>query len=153
MQIVSYTCLPRARVSGPAVNGLRASAAAAVESVFQVRLVWGTNGEKPKDKPLKDVDTPLQEKLKGVFKWQNYYEVNQKGLSVPKDASSVKLKLSDKCEIQLQDLGTSRVEIRLFGEGKLVVKKAQTIVPGEMIVLAGDSKDATAWFVVVTPPK
>src|SRR4051794_12614939 len=107
----------------------------AAESLYQVRLVWGTNGEKPKDKPLKDVDAGLQEKLKGVFKWQNYYEVSQKGLAVPKEASSPKLKLSDKCEIQVQDLGASRIEVRLFGEGKPVVKRTQAVVAGEMIIL------------------
>jgi len=125
----------------------------AADSIYQVRLIWGTNGERPKDKPLKDVDNKLQEKLKGVFKWQNYYEVSQKPLSVPKDSPSAKLKLSDKCEVQVQDLGTSRIEVRLFGEGKPVVKRTQTVIPGEMIVLAGDSKNDTAWFVVLVPPK
>ena len=125
---------------------------AAGETSFQVQLVWGSDGERPKDKPIREVDPKLQEKLKGIFKWKNYYEVNRMALSVPKD-SSQKLKLSEKCEIQVQDMGASRIEIRLFGEGKLVVKKAQTVIPGEMIVLAGDSKDDTAWFVVLTPPK
>ena len=125
---------------------------AAADSNFQVQLIWGTNGEKPKDKPLKDVEPKLQERLKGVFKWNNYYEVSRKPLSVPKDASQ-KVKLSDKCDIQVQDVGANRVEIRLFGEGKLVVKKMQAVTPGEVIVLAGDSKDDTAWFVVLTPSK
>jgi hypothetical protein len=126
-------------------------AAMAGENTFQVQLIWGTNGERPKDKPMKDVDSKLQDKLKGVFKWTNYYEVNRNSLSIPKE-SSQKLKLSDKCEIQVQDLGSSRIEVRLFGEGKLVVKKAQKVTPGEMIILAGDSSDNTAWFVVLTPP-
>jgi hypothetical protein len=127
-------------------------AQAAGESNFQVQLIWGTNGEKPKDKPLKDVDPKLQERLKGVFKWKNYYEVSRKPLSVPKEASK-KLTLSEKCEIQVQDVGSSRIEVRLFGEGHLVVKKVQTVNPGEVIVLAGDGKDDTAWFVVLNPTK
>src|SRR5690242_8594926 len=108
---------------------------AAGESTFQVQLVWGTNGEKPKDKPLKDVDPKLQDKLKGLFKWGKYYEVSSKPLPVPKDNASQKLKLSEKCEIQIQDLGNSRIEIRLFGEGKPVVKRTQPVVPGELIIL------------------
>lgn len=122
------------------------------ETLFQVQLIWGTNGEKPKDKDLKDVDPKIQGRLKGVFKWSDYYEVCRKPLSVPKNAAP-KLKLSDKCEIQVQDLGGSRVEIRLFGEGTLIEKKAQAIVPGEMIILAGDGENATAWFVVLIPAK
>jgi hypothetical protein len=125
---------------------------AAGETQFQVQLIWGTDGEKPKDKPLKEVDPKFQDKLKGIFKWKNYYEVNRQSLALPKDGTQ-KAKLSDKCDIQLQDLGNSRVEIRLFGEGKPVVKKAQTVVPGEPIVLAGDSKNDTAWFVVLIRPK
>jgi hypothetical protein len=128
------------------------NSSAAGEATFQVQLIWGTNGEKPKDTQLKDVEPKLQERLKGVFKWTNYYEVTRKPLSVPKDAAQ-KLKLSDKCDIQVQDLGSARIEIRLFGEGNLVVKKVQNVVPGEVIVLAGDSKNDTAWFVVLNPTK
>ena len=117
-----------------------------------MQLIWGTDGERPKDKPLRDVDAKLLEKLKSVFKWKNYYEVDQKHLQVPRQ-SSQKLKLSEKCEIEVQDLLNSRIEIRLFGEGKLVVKKAQTVVPDEPIVLGGGGKDETAWFVVLTPTK
>lgn len=127
---------------------VRASAA----ENFHAQLVWGTNGEKPKDKPLKDVEPKLQDGLRGIFKWKNYYEVSHKSLSVPKDGAQ-KVKLSDKCEIQVQDVGSSRIEIRLFGEGVLVVKKIQSVVPGEPIVLGGFDKNDTAWFVVVTPPK
>lgn len=125
---------------------------AAAEGGYLVQLIWGTNGEKPKDKPLKDVDAKVREKLKGIFKWNNYYEVNRGSVAVSKEGSP-KLKLSDKCEIELQDLGASRIEIRLFGEGRPVVKHGQKVIPGELIVLAGDSKDDTAWFVVLTPPK
>lgn len=125
---------------------------AAGETVYQVQLIWGTNGDKPKDKALKEVDPQLQKKLKGVFKWKNYFEVNKKALSVPKETAQ-RLTLSDKCDIEVEDLGSSRAEVRLFGEGTLVLKKAQTVVPGEMIVVAGNSKDDTAWFVVLTPSK
>ncbi len=131
--------------------GLR-EALAAAETHYQVQLIWGTDSEKPKDKPLQEVDAKLQDKLKGIFKWKNYYEVSHKPVVVPKDGSQ-KVKLSDKCEIQVQDVGNSRAEIRLFGEGQLVVKKVQAVVPGEMIVLAGNSKDDTAWFVVLVPTK
>lgn len=125
---------------------------AAAEGAYHVQLIWGTDGERPKDKPLKDVDAKLLEKLKAVFKWKNYYEVDQKHFHLPKQ-SSQKLKLSDKCEIEVQDLSNSRIEVRLFGEGKLVVKKAQAVVLEEPIVLGGGGKDETAWFVVLTPTK
>lgn len=122
------------------------------EATYQAQLIWGTNGEKPKDKPLKDVDSKIQEGLKSIFKWKNYYEVSHKPIAVTKEGSQ-KVKLSEKCDIQLQDLGGSRIEIRLFGQGVPVVKKVQSVVPGEPIVLGGFDKNDTAWFVVVVPPK
>jgi hypothetical protein len=128
------------------------AACGAGEGAYEVKLVWGTNGQKPKDKNLKDVDPKLLEKL-GPFKWKNYFEVSAKTLPVPKDTPSSKLKLSDKCEVQIQDLGNSRIELRLFGEGKPVVKRTQPVVPGEMIIVGGDSSNDTAWFVVLVPPK
>jgi hypothetical protein len=131
---------------------LGASEAKAVEHSFQVQLIWATDGDKPKDRSLKDIDSKLQEKLKGVFKWKNYFEITQKPLTITRSASQ-KLKLSDKCDIQVQELGSSRIEIKLFGEGNLVLKKVQAVTPGEVIVLAGDSKNDTAWFVVMTPTK
>jgi hypothetical protein len=125
---------------------------AGADTVFQVQLIWGTNADSPPDKEFKDVDPKIQAQFKGIFKWKKYYEVSRKSLSVPKDGAP-KLKLSDKCEIQVQDLGGGRAEIRLFGNGKLVVKQFQKIVPGNPVVLAGDCDDASAWFVVLTPAK
>lgn len=130
---------------------LRISAAAG-EALYKVELIWGTDGEKPKDQPLKDVDPTLQERLKGVFKWKHYFEVSRRDVSLPKEAGQ-KLRLSDKCELQMRDLGNARIDVRLYGDGKLVVKKVQPVVAGELIVVGGQSPDATAWFVVLHPPK
>jgi len=146
LPVVLAACLSLVAVLGAV------SSKAAGDMTFQVHLIWGTDGEKPKDKPLKPVDTKLEEKLKGVFKWRNYYEVNHQPLALPKD-NNQKLTLSDKCEIQVQDLGNSRVEVRLFGEGRPVVKKAQSIPPGEIILLGGESKNDTAWFVMLVRTK
>jgi hypothetical protein len=133
--------------------GITAATAAGESNSFQAQLVWGTDGEKPPDKALKDVEPKLLEKFKAIFKWKNYYAVGpRKPMSVPKDGSQ-RLKLSDKCEIEVQDVGSSRIEIRLFGEGNLVVTHKQTVVPEEPIVLGGGSKNFTAWFVVLTPTK
>jgi hypothetical protein len=128
------------------------TALAGGETTFDVQLIWGTDGEKPKDKPFREVDPKFKDKLKSVFKWKNYYEVNRQALSIPKDGQQ-RLRLSDKCDIQVQDLGNSRVEVRLFGEGRPVVKKAQPVAAGESIVLAGDLWNDTAWFVVLQRSK
>ena len=74
------------QVGPEAPRAHRRLAEAAGEAIYQVQLIWGTDGEKPKDQPLKDIDPKLQERLKGVFKWKNYYEVSRRAVSLPKEA-------------------------------------------------------------------
>lgn len=112
------------------------------------QLVWGTDGPKPEGKDLKDIDQAMRDKLRGVFRWKNYYEVGRKEFKVaPGNVSRVRM--SPKCEIEVRNLERSTIEVKLFGEGKMVVKKRQILKPVELLVLAGDDKDDTAWFVVL----
>ena len=116
---------------------------------LQAQLVWGTNNEKPDDPKLKDVDPQVKDKLRGVFKWKNYFEVNRQDFTLTASAPR-KVKMSDLCEIEVQNLGNSSVELKLYGKGKMVVRKTQRIKSGELLVLAGDDKNDTAWFVVLS---
>ena len=117
------------------------------------QLVWGTNNEKPGDPKLKEVDPGVAEKLRKVFKWKNYFEVKRQKFTVAV-GSPKKVKMSDDCEIEVQNLGNSSIEVKLYGKGKLAVRKTQKISSSELLVLAGDDKDDTAWFVVLSrPPK
>ena len=116
---------------------------------LRAQLVWGTNNEKPDDPKLKDVDPQVKEKLRGVFKWKNYFEVNRQDFTLTASAPR-KVKMSDLCEIEVQNLGNSSVELKLYGKGKMVVRKTQRIKSGELLVLAGDDKNDTAWFVVLS---
>src|SRR6266496_2936537 len=116
---------------------------------LQAQLVWGTNNEKPDDPKLKDVDPRVKDKLRGVFKWKNYFEVNRKKFTVAASGAK-KIRMSDLCDIEVQNLGSSSIEVKLYGNGKMVVRKTQKIRPNELLVLAGDDKNDTAWFVVMS---
>ena len=116
---------------------------------LQAQLVWGTNKEKPDDPKLKEVDPSVAEKLRKVFKWKNYFEVKRQNLTVA-PGTPKKIKMSDECEIEVQNLGSSSIEVKLYGKGKLAVRKTQKISPSELLVLAGDDKDDTAWFLVLS---
>ena len=118
---------------------------------LQAQLVWGTNNEKPDDPKLKEVDPSVAEKLRKVFKWKNYFEVKRQNFTVAV-GSPKRVKMSDDCEIEVQNLGSSSIEVKLYGKGKLAVRKTQKISPSELLVLAGDDKDDTAWFVVLSQP-
>jgi hypothetical protein len=115
---------------------------------FEIQLIWGTNGEKPPGKDLQDVEPRITEALKGVFKWKNYFEVTRKKIAVA-SKSMQRVKLSDKCDVEVQHLGGSFVQIKLLGEGKCVHTRKEPITPGKLITIAGEDKNDTAWFVVL----
>ena len=116
---------------------------------LQAKLIWGSNGSKPKNPNVKAVDRETADKLRGVFKWKDYYEVRRTNFTVAAGATT-KVNMSRKCDVQVQNLGKFKVEVELFGEGKMLVQKRQTIKAGELLVLAGDDKNDTAWFVILT---
>lgn len=112
-------------------------------------LVWGTNGEKPKDGNLKVADKVTTEKLAKVFKWKNYYEVSRKSASIPSRSSS-KLGVSKDCEVEITELEGAKVAYRLIGKGNPVNKTVVALTKGESFVIAGEDKNETAWFIVIT---
>ncbi len=126
--------------------------AAPGELNLQAQLIWGTDGEKPQDQDLKDLDLATLKKLKGVFKWKNYFEVSRQNFKVPISLKK-RIRMSPKCDVEVENQGDSAVEVNLYGEGKLVVKKKQMLKVGELLVLAGDDKNNTAWFVILTAVK
>src|SRR5881392_3961728 len=77
---------------------------APADLTFQAQLLWGTNNDKPNDPKLKDVDPKVTDKLRGVFKWKNYFEVNRQNFTVTSSAPK-KVKMSGQCEIEVQNLG------------------------------------------------
>ncbi|MBL9139510.1 MAG: hypothetical protein JNK85_26820 [Verrucomicrobiales bacterium] len=116
------------------------------------QLLWGTNGEKPAGQDLKAVAKDLEQRLRRIFKWQKYFEIERKDF-VAHRAKPAILDLSKECRLEVASLGSEEFEIQLFGKGVLVVKKRQRIVPGEAVVLGGDDKNDNAWFVVVSLAK
>lgn len=116
------------------------------------QLIWGTDGEKPAEAKIKEVDRETRDKLKGVFRWKNYFEVSRQEFRVATDARR-RVQMSKNCAIEVEYHGRSVIEVKLYGEDKLLLTKRQILRPGEFLVLAGDDKDDTAWFVILTLAK
>lgn len=124
-----------------------AAVARAGDLKLEARLVWGTNEEKA-DPNCKPVDAGLSEKLHGTFKWKNYYEITNQLAAIPVGQSR-DIKMSDKCMLRVKNLGDSRIEVSCIGDGKEVHKGAYSLTPPKWLVLGGNDKDNTAWFVGV----
>ena len=120
------------------------------EQKFVAILIWGTDGEKPEGKELKDVDQTLKPKFANIFKWKNYYEVTRQPFTIG-TGTQKDVKLSEKCLLKVQQTENEGMEVELIGEGKSVVKRKQSMPLTDILILAGDDKNKTAWFVVIKP--
>ena len=115
-------------------------------------LVWGTSDEKPPTEKYKIADEKMVKGLRH-FKWKNYYEVTNTTVALT-GAAVNRVRLSDKCEVELQNVDKGGLEAKLFGEGKLVYTKKGNIPAGEHFALgADDPKNSSVWFVILTPVK
>ena len=113
------------------------------------RLIWGTNDEKFSDPTFKPVDAATNEKFRKIFQWKRYFEVNRKTTVVPSRGAG-KLEMSKKCVIEITELEGPKVEVTLIGEGNPVNKTVKPLSRGESFTLAGDCKDGSAWFVLIS---
>jgi len=118
-------------------------------SKFEVQLLWATDdntSSKPKHKP---VGPDLKKRLNQLpLKWTNYFEETRKVVLVRQHGAE-KTNLSGSCDIEIRDLGGSRVEVTHFGKGKKVGERAQDLPRGDILVLGGNAPGATSWLVVV----
>ena len=126
------------------------------EVQLKAQLIWGTNQDKPNQPHLKDVSPQMRDKLK-MLKWRNFFDVLDPDYPAKtfklSQSETKKLKLSARCEIEVTYLGDSKIRVELFGEGRSLLKQTQPLSPGNLLVLAGEDKNDTAWFVVLTALK
>ena len=131
-------CLSAARLSAAESSGLR------VEAI----LVWATHVAKTNDASLKPLEAQLTKKLRSAYKWDLYYEVRRKEVTVSgKDPTPVQI--SEKCSLDIKHLGEHRVEVHLTGKGKAVSRSVESLAHGYLMVLGGDDKNDTAWLIVI----
>jgi hypothetical protein len=116
---------------------------------LEVQLLWGTNDEKSPDPKHRPVEPDVQKKLNELpLKFTHYFMVNKSAFEVPAGGTK-KEPISEKCAIEVKDLGQSKVEVSLFGKGQQVVNRTQSLPKGETLVLGGNAPNSTAWLVVL----
>jgi hypothetical protein len=116
---------------------------------LEALLIWGTNDGQSPDPKHKPVTPEVREKLQELpFKWTSYFVVNRKVVEAPPKAS-VKVPMSEKCDIEVKNLGNATVEVSLFGRREHVLKRKQALPKGETLVFGGNAPNATSWFLVL----
>lgn len=121
----------------------------AAELKVESRLIWGTDDEKVSDPKVKPVDNATAEKFRKIFKWKHYFEVNRQTTNIP-SRKNKKITLSPKCAIDIKELEGPKVEVTLFGEDKAVNKTTYPLSKGQSFTIAGECKNGSAWFVLIT---
>ena len=134
--------------------------ASASELKIQAQLAWGTDDSKPPGKELKELDPKLREKFRHL-RWKNYFVVEAKTASVAGKAPQ-RLKLSEKCSVEVREVADANLEIRILGvkgDGQPAVIKTEycpiaKLKAGHIVAFAGDTKEKwdDAWVVIVTAP-
>jgi acylphosphatase len=135
-------------ITGLLLLPLAVPGASAGEMQFQVHLVWATDDPKPPaGKDYQPLEPEIRKQIKAL-KWKNYFEVRHIDFSLS-PAGGKKVAISDKCSIEIKDLGNSNVEVILIGKGKEVARVKQVLRKGEILVPAGDAPNETAWLAIL----
>jgi hypothetical protein len=122
--------------------------AGAADMKIEAKLIWGSNDPADTIKHKLVQDPKLNADLHRIFKWSNYYEITNQTVLVAQNKSTV-LQMSQKCKLDVKNLGSSRVSVNCIGNGKPVSKGEHSLAPGKWFTLAGNDKNNTAWFVVM----
>src|ERR1043166_936518 len=114
---------------------------------IQVHLLWGTDAATSPNTNHTPVDPELRRKLPPL-RWKNYFTVRKFDLVVP-PAGSKKEPVSDKCAVEVRDLGNSRAEVSYFGKNKNVEKRTLAFPKGETLVYGGNAPGTNTWLLVL----
>jgi len=131
------------------VSLLAASSAVAEELKIEAKLIWGANTNKSPNPDHKPVDAKTAEMLRKVFAWQNYFEVSRTTGIVPNRGTN-SLTVSKHCTVEIAELEGPKVSVLLIGKGKPQNRTTKALSRTEPFVLAGDVKDGSAWFVIIS---
>ena len=122
---------------------------AAADLKLEVQLLWGTNDKTSPNPNHKPVEPHIAKKLKELpLKWSHYFVVKRVSIEVPAGGSK-RAPLSEKCELEVKDLGHSKVEVTHFGKGQATWKGTQALPKGETLVLGGNAPNSTSWLLVL----
>ena len=128
---------------------LAALKAEAAGQKIEVQLVWGTTNQVSPNVKHKEVGPELKKKLQELpFKWTHYFEIKRMDVDVPA-GDVAKGPLSEKCRLEIKDVGRSNVQVLLFGKGEQVINRTQALPKGQTLIVGGNAPGATSWFVVL----
>lgn len=122
-------------------------AADAPKAVHTVQLIRGDDEDKPPAPEAKVVGTRLSTKLRPLFRWKSYWEIQHQKIELaPGEKTKVRLNRDREVEVDLTEAGKRKVTVSQGGK-----QLARSIRgSGEAMTIIGGERDAhSVWFVVV----
>ena len=80
------------------------------------------------------------------YRWKNYFEVNRQVVDVAVGETK-KVSMSKRCSLDIKNLDTNRIEVKLHGDGKPVSTHKESLAKNWRLILSGDAGNQTAWLV------
>jgi hypothetical protein len=116
---------------------------------FYVQLVRGSDNQAPPSPEAQLIGDKLGQRLHGVFKWKNYWEIKREAVTIkPGEKVRKQMSAQEEVEIEIPATGPRTMTVSIYSNGKLTRKRTQSIETE--FYIAGGDKDATQpWFIVV----
>src|SRR5262249_15600265 len=124
-----------------------ASAAQGSGLTFYLQLVRGNDQNQPPTDYAKPIGPILNRKLRAVFKWKNYWELNRNCIAI-KQGERIRKRLSNEHEVEIELPEPDKLTIRVFLNGRLSRTRTQP-VHDAFCVTGGNEGNDQSWFIVV----
>jgi hypothetical protein len=119
--------------------------------IYYVQLIRGTDSDQPPQAGSKLVGAKLAGKLQCVFKWKNYWEINQRKIEVD-PGRTARVHLGNGREVGIDLTVPGKRTVTAFQNGHLVDRTIRAV--GEAMTLIGGDRDGkSVWFIVVRRDK
>jgi hypothetical protein len=135
---------------GLGISLLLAGNARAQTLKIEAQLVWGTDDPQSPNPKHHPVDPDLAKKLgKTPYRWKNYFMENRQIVEVKAGETKSKIIMSPHCTLDIKNLGSERIEVKLHGDGKQVSSHTESLSKDWVLILSGNAPNETAWLVTI----
>jgi len=129
---------------------LMSPAARAETMRLDALLVWGTDDPQSPNPKHRPVEAELARRLKKLpYRWKYYFLVSKQTVDVADGESKSKISMSKRCVLDIKNLGTNRVEVRLHGDGNPVSVHRESLPMHQLFIVSGDAGNETGWLVII----
>jgi hypothetical protein len=118
---------------------------------YYVQLIHGGNREKPPLTDAKPIDAKLSKKLRPIYIWKSYWEMNRQKVELAR-GQKVMVRLSQEREVEISLMHPGKRTVAVYERGKPFSRTIQPIGE-EMTIIGGEHDSTTVWFVIVRRDK